>query len=262
VKGQSIRRSIPGALALLAEAPICTSFTVKTFLIRRRHRFQVISRDLFRWFVSAHSVRTIARKFTGYLARTSERIQSLSGHNISRCSLLAMSSQGSFGQRQTPSLTEAYYRSPGATSQWFISPPSALTTPATSGWEMHPRASSQRVPAPRDSPIVELPAEVSCSQQPEVRLGDLERKLCDQLDLSLKLHYKRMKCKFKRVNSWIAQNDAAIDSIRRTLDEVTERARTVDGRRPPQIMFERPNRIPRAPQPALTCGIVTWKRRT
>ncbi|OHT08634.1 hypothetical protein TRFO_22709 [Tritrichomonas foetus] len=165
--------------------------------------------------------------------------------------------ENSFGLRQSPSLAEALHQTPQLGQQWLCSP-GGSTPNAFSQTNIKSiiGSSSQNVSGPivRCSPVV---IEEVNSQPPQrispqsiftdqKRLAEMEKKLCEQVDMTLKMHYKRMKGKLKMVKSRVQQNDISIHRIQELVDTVSEHMNDVDFYKPvviqqiPMITYDLP----------------------
>ena len=138
--------------------------------------------------------------------------------------------EDSFGSRQSPSLAEAMHRTPQLGQQWVYS--SAGSTPNTitqAGIKSNIGSSSQQVMEPilRCSPTIVEPAYNSQPSQllpafDNQNLDEIEKKLCRQVDETLKMNYKKMKNKIKKVKSRVRQTDYSIHRIQKLIESVYE----------------------------------------
>lgn len=143
--------------------------------------------------------------------------------------------EDSFGVRQSPSLAEAMRHTPQLGQQWVYS--SAGSTPNNliqTGIKSNVGSSSQQLIEPilRCSPTV---VEPSYSSQPpqlinpfDQSLEEIEKKLCIQLDETLRMNYKKMKNKIKKVKYRVQQTDGSIHRIQELIESVYEHIDEID----------------------------------
>ncbi|KAK8834551.1 hypothetical protein M9Y10_011910 [Tritrichomonas musculus] len=138
--------------------------------------------------------------------------------------------EDSFGSRQSPSLAEAMRQTPQLGQQWVYSSGGSTPNSITqSGIKLHTVSSSQQVIEPilRCSPTIIEPAynsqpnQIAPSIDPQ-SLDEIEKKLCQQLDETLKMNYKKMKNKIKKVKSRVHQTDCSIHRIQELVESVYE----------------------------------------
>lgn len=179
--------------------------------------------------------------------------------------------EDSFGTRQSPSIAEAMRQAPQLGQQWVYS--SAGSTPNTHiqpGIKSTIGSSSQQVMEPilRCSPSI---VEPTYNSQPQVipsfdqSLEEIEKKLCVQLDETLRMNYKKMKNKIKKVKYRVQQTDGSIHRIQELIETVYEHIDDVESFR--NVMSHNPvimnaeaknrsiNLIKRKPKKK-----ITWRR--
>ena len=130
-----------------------------------------------------------------------------------------------FGTRRTPSLAEAMrYGLP-------MSPPNPISPPNPFMKQEFSYGSSSQSGL-RCSPIIaegdESEAQIkSISNQSKddsfqkQTILEMERKICDQLDFSLKMHYKKIKSKFKKVKSRANQSYLSLEKLTKLLESIS-----------------------------------------
>ena len=137
--------------------------------------------------------------------------------------------EDSFGARQSPSLAEAMRQTPQLSQQWFYS--SGGSTPNThiqASIKSNIGSSSQQLIEPmiRCSPTIVEPMYNSQPQQIipsfDQSLEEIEKKLCIQLDETLRMNYKKMKNKIKKVKYRVQQTDGSIHRIKELIETVYE----------------------------------------
>lgn len=140
-----------------------------------------------------------------------------------------MNRDGSFGSRAVPSLARAMYSSQ-IQSSYQGSPcgstPNAFGRFSNSNqyhYSQEPRCMIECSPrveeVDEDTPVDE---NWTVKNKLQKLVGEVEKNVCDKLEVTLNEHYKQMKSKLKRIQARIEITDNSIERLSQILDDVSE----------------------------------------
>lgn len=142
--------------------------------------------------------------------------------------------ESGFGSRQSPSLAEALMRHPANASRLAspaLTPPMLISPPRNSFVKdiaVAPVCAVSQSPIRRfDRVDSMLQSQQSTTNYISV-VDDIEQQMYDQLDRSLKQHYKIMKAKLKKIQCQVSQTDATIHKLQKMLSSITDQLIDLD----------------------------------